>query len=48
MSFVDALNARGEVQAVPEHYLVVFPDQFKALDSEKPAPAKAEPTKEAK
>lgn len=46
MSFVDARNSRGEVQTVPEHFLVAFPDQFKPLDSEKSAPAKAEPKKE--
>jgi hypothetical protein len=46
MSFVDARNSRGEIQAVPEHFLAAFPDQFKPLDSEKTA--KAEPTKEAK
>jgi hypothetical protein len=48
MSFVDAINQRGEVQAVPAHYLEAFPDQFKPVDSAKsPAPAKAEKTKEA-
>ena len=46
MSFVDARNSRGEIQAVPEHYLTSFPDQFTPLSSEKPAPAKAEKPKE--
>lgn len=46
MSFVDALNSRGEIQAVPEHFLTSFPDQFTPLSSEKPAPAKAEKPKE--
>jgi len=36
MSFVDAINSRGEVQAVPEHYLTVFPDQFKPVPSKEP------------
>jgi hypothetical protein len=47
MSFVDARNSRGEVQAVPEHFLTDFPDQFKPLEPEKaPQPAKAEKPKE--
>lgn len=52
MAFVDALNQRGEVQAVPEHWLADFPDQFKPADSEpatteKPTTtAKAETKKE--
>lgn len=48
MSFVDALNVHGEVQAVPEHFLTDFPDQFKPIVPEpKPTPsAKAATTKE--
>lgn len=51
MSFVDARNARGEIQAVPEHFLTDFPDQFKPIMPEpaitKPTPpAKAATTKE--
>jgi hypothetical protein len=52
MSFVDARNSRGEIQAVPEHFLTDFPGQFSPVDLE-PAdsaksstPAKAEKTKE--
>lgn len=49
MSFVDARNARGEIQAVPEHFLAAFPDQFTPIEPEKASePAKAEPKKEAK
>lgn len=48
MSFVDALNARGELQAVPEHFLAAFPDQFTPVEPEKKTqPAKAETKKEA-
>jgi hypothetical protein len=51
MSFVDALNVRGEVQAVPAHFLTDFPDQFKPVTPEpapKPTtlPAKAATSKE--
>lgn len=53
MAFVDAKNLRGEIQAVPEHYLTDFPDQFQPVDSEEPAttetpstPAKAAKAKE--
>lgn len=48
MSFVDALNVRGEVQTVPAHFLDAFPDQFKPIESEpKPTPpAKAVTSKE--
>lgn len=37
--FVDAINSRGEVQAVPEHYLTAFPDQFR------PVPVAKQPVK---
>ena len=47
MSFVDAKNKNGEIQTVPEHYLEVFPDQFKAVAPAKPStPAKADTKKE--
>jgi hypothetical protein len=51
MSFIDALNVRGEVQTVPAHFLTEFPDQFKPVLPEsapKPTtpPAKAATTKE--
>lgn len=53
MAFVDARNKNGEIQTVPEHYLVDFPDQFTAVDSEESAtstkstpPAKAATSKE--
>lgn len=46
MSFVDALNKRGEVQAVPEHFLSVFPEQFKPVPAAKSTPAKADNHKE--
>lgn len=42
MSFVDARNARGEIQAVPEHFLTDFPDQFKPILPE-PAPTPTTP-----
>lgn len=54
MAFVDAKNVHGEIQAVPEHYLEAFPDQFSPVDSPESAvpeskstpPAKAATTKE--
>lgn len=54
MSFVDAKNLRGEIQAVPEHFLTDFPDQFSPVDSTESAtsvkpstpPAKAATSKE--
>jgi hypothetical protein len=48
MSFVDAINLRGEIQTVPEHFLTDFPDQFKVPDSEpkQTPPAKAATSKE--
>lgn len=46
--FVDAINLRGEVQTVPEHYLEAFPDQFKPVDSQESAPTDTKSTPPAK
>jgi hypothetical protein len=47
MAFVDVKNKNGEVQTVPEHYLDVFPDEFKAVaPAPKSTPAKADTKKE--
>lgn len=48
MSLVDARNVRGEIQAVPEHYLTVFPDQFSPVDSEESATTETKSTPPAK
>lgn len=45
MAFVEAKNKNGEVQIVPEHYLEVFPDEFKPV-TKTTTPAKADTKKE--
>lgn len=46
MAFVDVENKNGEVQAVPEHFLKAFPDQFKPVTTTKTTTAKAATKKE--
>ena len=48
MAFVDAKNVHGEIQTVPEHYLIDFPDQFSPADSEESAPIETKSTPPAK
>ena len=46
MAFIDVKNKNGEIQTVPDHYLELFPDQFKPVDPEKSAAKSAAQKKE--
>jgi hypothetical protein len=45
MSFVDVRNSNGEIQTVPEHFLIDFPEQFEPVEeSTEAAPETTGPT----